>query len=112
MSNRKKMPQTYSQRARAAHPGYVVPGAPCDVPGCAGKVSGSRTLTFVAIAGPADDVSVLARLCLPHMRVPTGELRELLPVVAGLVRQRGEPLLGSLQSLAPDSAPDRGEETT
>jgi hypothetical protein len=42
--------------------------------------------------------------------VPTDELRELLPAVAELVRQRGEPLLGSLQSLAPDSAPDPDED--
>jgi hypothetical protein len=46
MSNRRKL-ESYGAKARAAKPGYVVPGAPCDVPACPDGVAGSRSIILI-----------------------------------------------------------------
>lgn len=73
---------SYGRRAIAAHPGYVTPSAPCDVPDCGRSVAGSRTITFIPRERADGPMSLLIRLCAGHMPVPHGELVTLLPYLA------------------------------
>jgi hypothetical protein len=76
MSNRRKL-TSYGQRARAAVPGYVVPGMPCDIPGCPDGVAGSRTITLIPQRQADEPLSVLIRLCARHTDAPYNELADL-----------------------------------
>jgi hypothetical protein len=88
VSNKRKL-LSYGARARAASPGYVVPGAPCDVPDCPGGVAGSRTITLIPQARDAKPLSVLIRLCARHTAAPYDELLQLLPKLAELAEAAG-----------------------
>lgn len=65
----------YGAKARAALPGYVTPGSPCDA--CGQPVVGSRTITWVSVDG--DYLSVLVRTCTEHTDCPIAELAAKLP---------------------------------
>jgi hypothetical protein len=88
VSNRRKL-LGYGARARAAVPGYVVAGAPCDVADCPGGVAGSRTVTLIPQSRDAKPLSILIRLCAKHADVPYDELLKLLPKLAELAEAAG-----------------------
>jgi hypothetical protein len=88
MSNKRKL-AGYGQRARTAEPGYVVAGAPCDVPGCPGRVTGSRTITWVPARQGDPSLSILIRLCVGHTDAPYDELLRLLPKLGKVAEAAG-----------------------
>lgn len=96
MSTRRKAGSTdprkltgYGAKARAANPGYVTPGAPCDVPACPDGVAGSRTITLVPQRQADEPLSVLIRLCAAHIAAPYGELLQQLPKLTELAEAAG-----------------------
>jgi hypothetical protein len=88
MSNKRKL-LGYGAKARAANPGYVTPGAPCDVPDCPDGVAGSRTITLIPQRQADKPLSVLIRLCARHTDAPYDELVRLLPKLAELTEAAG-----------------------
>ena len=87
--DRKRKVASYRAKAYAANPGYVVAGAPCDVPGCPGGVAGSRTITLIPQRQADKPLSVLIRLCARHTDTPYDELLNLLPELAELAEAAG-----------------------
>jgi len=101
MSNKRKLPG-YSAKARTANPGYVVAGAPCDVPACSDGVAGSRTITLIPQRQADKPLSVLIRLCAKHTDIPSEELLKLLPKLGELAEAAGPAAY-----LGPDGIPPR-----
>jgi hypothetical protein len=88
MSNKRKL-IGYGARARAAEAGYVVAGAPCDVPACPDGVAGSRTITLVPQRQADEPLSILIRLCAKHTDASYDELLRLLPKLGELAEAVG-----------------------
>ena len=59
------------------------------MPGCAGGVAGSRTITLIPARQQDKPLSVLIRLCAKHTDAPYDELLKLLPKLAELAEAAG-----------------------
>jgi len=70
----------YSAQALALIPGYVIAGSPCDA--CGNSVTGSRTITYIAMDGT--HMSVLVRTCALHTDCPIEQLASRLPNLPSL----------------------------
>ncbi len=70
----------YSAQALALIPAYVIAGTPCDA--CGNPVTGSRTITYIAVDGTY--MSVLVRTCALHTDCPIEQLASRLPNLPSL----------------------------